>query len=48
LVVPEDMLFQNSATEGNSQPENTPINMASNIHSVRKRSRKDKFKDVLI
>ena len=39
LVVPEDILFQNPATEGNNQPENTPRNMARNIQRVRKRSK---------
>src|SRR5665647_207501 len=40
LVVPDDMLFQKFATDGFSQPESTPINMARKIHSVRFRSRK--------
>lgn len=39
LVVPVDILFQKSATDGNIQPENTPVNIARNIQSVRNRSK---------
>jgi hypothetical protein len=39
LVVPEDILPQNFATDGNIHPENIPMNMARNIHNVRYLSR---------
>jgi hypothetical protein len=35
LVVPDDILLQNPANEGNNHPEITPINIARNIHKVR-------------
>jgi hypothetical protein len=38
LVVPEDMLFQNPATEGEAHPANTPIIIARKIQRVRYRS----------
>jgi hypothetical protein len=48
LVVPEEMLFQNSATLGLSQPANTPANMARKIHSVKYLSKNFKCFVVLI
>jgi hypothetical protein len=39
LVVPDERLFQKSATSGLNQPAITPVNMARKIHRVKYLSR---------